>query len=271
MSTTTDRIPLAVAETIGIRLMQTWGLREPEAMIVGSVRRKRADVGDLELIAPMPPEGETDHLYKVLRDTLAPVDPEPEPTTLFGAKPAPRNYIGRVLKGLKPGFKSMDAEVQLRTTQKFEGVEITGDLPMVPLKIQLSRYTAGPVSNRGWYEIRTTGSADFGKAFLTLWKWARGIPQEREGSIDNYLVDEQGQKRHTPTEMHAFQLVGVIWVEPHLRTGWDALLAPPQSPLYQKQRPERRAVAMRYLGIKDEKELADRWNMDKVAIAGGGR
>lgn len=276
MSTTTQRIPLAVAQTIGMRLMQTWGLKEPEAMIVGSVRRERPDVGDIEMIAPMPAVGEEDRLYKTLRDTLAPVDPEPEPVNLFAAsaKPAPRNYIGRVLKGLRPGFKSMDAEIKTAVWDPIireVGTPPTFEPYVAEIKIQLSRYTAGPVSNRGWYEIRTTGSADFGQAFLTLWKAARGIPKEREGSIDNYLVDERGEKRHTPTEFDAFRLVGLIWVPPHLRTGWEALVAPPQSPMYARQQPNTRAKAMKHLGIRDEAELADRWNLDQVARAGGGR
>lgn len=268
MSTTPQRIPLPVAQILGTRLMQTWGLKEPEAMIVGSVRREKPDVGDLEIIAPLPAQGEEDRLYKVLRDTLAPVEAEAEPTTLFGAaKAAPKNYIGLAIKGLRPGFKCVDAAIRDVGDPSGSPAYVTD------IKIQLSRYTAGPVSNFGWYAIRTTGSAEFGEAFLTLWKAVRGIGKEAKGSIDNFLVDETGAKRHTPTEFDAFRMVGLIWVPPPLRTGWEALLAPKGQPLYDRQskRPEFRARAMRHLGIKDEADLTDRWNMDQLARVGGAR
>ena len=80
---TGPRLPLATADALAAQLMARWGMAAPACGVVGSVRRRKPDVGDLELIAPLPPDGaKIDQLYEVIADAvgvLSESDPLPFP------------------------------------------------------------------------------------------------------------------------------------------------------------------------------------------------
>jgi hypothetical protein len=253
-----------MARTIAQRLMSHLGLVEPAAMIVGSIRREKPEVGDIEIIAPLPAEAEDDKLYRALRDCLEPADaPSPTNSLFAGAEmPRPRfRTIGRVVQGCKPLFKSCRFILHLKP-------ETIRDLPARELQVDLFRYEVGGggnPSNRGWIELMRTGSGEFSTAFLMAWKNARGILGTAEqGSQSGYLVDERGQKRHTPNECAAFQVVGLVWVPPHLRGDATALLAAPGTTLWKLQKATAREQAMRLLGLEAEAQITQRFNEDRL-------
>jgi len=274
---TGPRLPLALARAVAYRLMSHWRLVEPASMIVGGIRRESETVGDIDIIAPMPSPGEEDTLAETMRLCLDPAQAADQPALFAGTTPHQRvRTIGRVIKGLKPGFKCCDFELWQapETPERRAELEAAGFTAenKYAVKVQLSRYTRGggfehAPSNRGWYEIRTTGDEEFGKNFLRAWKYLRGIGAESEGSKDNFLVDERGQVRSTPTEYHAFELIGCIWVPPRLRTGPEAILAAPGTRAWSVQSREKRARAMAHLGLATEREIEDRWNDDRLAAA----
>lgn len=268
MSTTTTRLPLPLAKHVAARLMSHLGLSEPESMVVGSVRRECSDVGDIELIAPLPAPDEEDKLYARLRNILDPASDDGDAPMLFGrGTPAGPQVatVGKAIRGLNPWFKYCKFELWLRP-DKYElpeGVRSIG--------VDIFRYAAGASTNRGWIEIMRTGSAEFSHQFLRAWKIIRGITGEGDGSKDGFLADETGTIRSTPNELAAFGLVGFVWVPPRFRTGPEALLAAPGTGAWAKSSPANRQRAMRHLGIESEDEIRVRWNEDRLCQVGGGR
>ena len=261
---TGPRIPLQSARAIASSLMQALNLREPEAMVVGSIRRQREDVGDIDIIAPLPGSFADDRLYRAIANAFQPAK-APEQPALFttGGKPATSfTPLGRVLQGHNPLFLECELEVWVRPEQDRALKAIAGGRPLIPVKASIARYRATP-GNRGWLEIMRTGNAEFSKAVLECWKWQCGTRGTAAGGLkDNHLVDQLGNARATPTEFHVFQLIGCVWVPPALRTGPQALCR-----AVEPFDPAKRRVAMRHLGITDETELADRFRQDRYAAS----
>lgn len=185
------RIPLAEAKAVADRLFVALGMREPEARVVGSVRREKPDVGDIEIIAPAPAT-EMDWLFQAIGKVC--LTPEDE-GSMF-----PRSgTIGKTVKGWKPGF----AYCQLLL-----------DSPAV--KVDIFRYQPG---NRGWIELMRTGPADYSERVLIDWKRKCGtLGTPKPGSVGGFLVDSMGNPRNTPTERSVFDLIGIPFVEPKNRT-----------------------------------------------------
>ncbi|MCC6295423.1 MAG: hypothetical protein IT469_01810 [Pseudomonadales bacterium] len=203
------RIPLARALAAAQMAMRLWGMAAPACAIVGSVRRRRTEVGDIEIIAPLP---------EVMS---RPVDPfaEPEPVTedndhLFARiaattrqepdlfNPSPPPPLARVVRGLEPGFLACSLELKL------------AHAPAVAIPVQIYRYTP---ANRGWCELMRTGPTDFGMDFLVRWKARFGIAGEGKGSIDGHLVDSHQVRVPTPTEDDCFRLCGMAFIPPEER------------------------------------------------------
>lgn len=209
------RIPLARAVAAAQMVMQLWGMTAPGCAIVGSVRRRKPDVGDLELIAPLPEAAcrgfdpfepaeaptkvgeDEDELYRKIR---ASTDGEPD---LFNpSKPPP---VARALEGLKPGFLMCSLVVRLAAP------------PAVEIPVQVFRYTPGDKGNRGWCELMRTGPGDFGRQFLVDWKKSFNINPDNRASKDGFLVDPHGVRIPTPTEEDCFQLCRRAFVPPEER------------------------------------------------------
>lgn len=189
------RIALADVRLVVTALCQAWALDPSTCFIVGSARRQRPDVGDLEILAPVEPAGK-DTLFTRIESTLD------APDGLFGALAGNVPAMGRAVSGVKPGF--LEASLVMRP--------LGFDIP-----VQVYRYTP---DNLGWSVIHRTGPRDFGVWFLTKWKKAWGIPlgvEDRPASIDGHLVDAGRNVIPVPSEERAFELAGLKYIDPWTR------------------------------------------------------
>lgn len=187
------RIPLPVARAAAAKLMQLWGMAEPACLVVGSVRREKPDVGDLEFIAPHK-DGPYDSLFDLINSTCADAE------GMFASKPTAERFAVPE-KGLKRGFKFVSLACHM-TRQD-------GSKWVIP--VQIHRYGAG---NRGWIELMRTGPDEFGRLFLHEWKQKWG---GSKGSVDGHLVDGAGKPVKVESEAEAFKLCGLPAVEPRDR------------------------------------------------------
>lgn len=176
--------------------------------VVGSIRRRRSDIGDIEIIAPMPraanPESvqsSEDRLFRELNACVS--NPWVDGSgSLFAAKPDTSRAFGEAVRGLKPGFKACGLKLAAY------GVEVGLDV---------FRYDA---LNAGWVKLCRTGPSEFGQWFLGRWKERMGIPvgdPSRKASIDGYMVNAGGTIVPVASEEDAFRLIGANFVPPERR------------------------------------------------------
>lgn len=196
MSTGT-RLPLAMAQDAARALMNLWRMPTDSCMVVGSVRRGREEVGDLEFTARMPVDKDRDELYRSISGTL-------KTDGLFGGTPNLKTY-GVAISGFKPGFKFCSLTMTLE-----RGVE------SYKIPVQIHRY-AHSDSNRGWIELMRTGPSEFGQMFLRRWKERHGIPPANQSSDEGHLLDASGARVSVPTEQAAFELCGLQFIDPGKR------------------------------------------------------
>lgn len=195
-------MPHAQARLAADYLLRIWSRLGAEIMVVGSVRRQRADVGDLEFVAEWRKPGD-DPLHECLEAMSG------RPESLFAAEHPGLPPI-TVVRGVKPGF--LDAAFVVHLVDK--GTDKPYDIP-----VQIYRFREG---QRGWKIVMRTGPSDFGQWFLWRWKAAMGIPANGLASSGGYLLDRAGQPQHIDTEQEAFRLCRVAWVNPDHR---DAFIA----------------------------------------------
>lgn len=197
---TGPRITLAAAFAVAEVLMKSWGMAHNDCAIVGSVRRRRSLVGDLEFIAPHEPETD-DRLHGRMAPTVTDTA-----GMLFGeAKPV---RFGEVIRGFKPGFWAASLQVKI-SINEVEHV----------MNVQIFRYVKGEQGNRGWIELMRTGPQDLGILFLEQWKWAMGI-RGGKGSDDGWLLDPYGKPVFTPDEESCFRLAKLDYIPPQERDAW---------------------------------------------------
>lgn len=187
-----QRIKLADAERIAGEVEALLGMRHPECSVVGSVRRKREDVGDIEMIAPMPSTSSvgipTDYLRMSIMQHFAKADPD----SVFPAGDT-------IISGAGKGFRM--ASLIYKST-----------------KVQIFRYDPGANGNRGWIELMRTGPAEYSERILKQWKFVCGTKNTPSfGSIEGHFVDERGVRVPTPTERAVYELVGLPFTEPENR------------------------------------------------------
>ena len=212
---TGPRITLEQAEAFVLALFQRRlgyaSLEEAAAQgveVVGSIRRRRPDIGDIEIIAPLPRaanpdcvQSTEDRLFRELN--LCVSNPWVDGSgSLFAAKPDTSRAFGTAVRGLKPGFKACNLRLAAY------GIEVGFDV---------FRFDA---LNAGWVKLCRTGPSEFGQWFLGRWKERMGIPvgdPKRQASIDGYLVDDRGQVVPVGTEAECFRLIGSNYVEPERR------------------------------------------------------
>ena len=209
------RIPLEKAEAFVLQLFRRRlgfaSLEEAAAQgveVVGSIRRRRPDIGDIEIIAPLPRaanpdcvQSTEDRLFRELN--LCVSNPWVDGSgSLFAAAPDTSRAFGQAVRGLKPGFKACSLKLAAY------GVEVGLDV---------FRYDA---LNAGWVKLCRTGPGEFGQWFLVRWKERMGIPvgdPNRKASVDGYLVDARGEIVPVATEAEAFRLIGSNFVAPDRR------------------------------------------------------
>jgi hypothetical protein len=185
-----------MAEDAAAWLILRWGLADADAHVVGSVRRQRPDVGDLEIVAPWETAA-SDSLFRTL---------DASRTGAGGLFEKPRDLPPITpVSGLKPAF----LECSLVASVRVLGPDTELDLP-----VQIGRFKPG---QRAWKLIMRTGPGEFGKWFLGRWKRAFGIPPERQASIDGYLVDGRGEPVLMDDEAEAFDRCGVPYLAPEKR------------------------------------------------------
>lgn len=200
------RVPLHQMQAAAASLVERLG--SGSVVVVGSIRRQRPMVGDIELVARLPggdvKHADQDPLFRAINGMVS--NPMREPAeTLFAAPaaPLPGRPIGSAISGLKPGFRALSLMLTPR-----EG-------PQIPCQI----YRSTP-RNHGWVMVQRTGPREFGIAFLADWKRAYGIPlgsEAHRACIDGHLVDAQGAVVEVPTEEDAFRLCRRKWIDPDLR------------------------------------------------------
>lgn len=193
------KMPLSVAMAAAAALFRAWTMQAPACEVLGSVRRQKPEVGDLDLLAPLPVDAKKDPLYEAIDATCL------RTSDLF---PRDTAFCTEV-RGVKPGFRTCQVIAQL-------GVGEGG--AMREINVQVFRYT---VLNRGWQRIMRTGPEDFGIWFLAKWKERFGIVREKEASIDGHLVDQWGKVVAVPDEAAAFHACGISFVPPNLRSDWS--------------------------------------------------
>lgn len=199
MSDASITIPLARAQQAAARLRELLPLPESSCPVVGSVRRGRLEVHDIEIIAPLAQENTLDRLWLAIRDNEA-----EEGGGLFAAA-GPAKPVLRVVKGLAPLFRHVRLQVALRGTDDW-------------LPIEIYRYdTTTEKANRGWIELMRTGPTEFGQWFLTQWHKRWELRPDKPASVEGYLRDEHGAVVPVATEQEAFAKAGIPFIEPARR------------------------------------------------------
>ncbi|GAB4191760.1 MAG: hypothetical protein Kow00105_05820 [Phycisphaeraceae bacterium] len=74
--------------------------------------------------------------------------------------------------------------------------------------------------NLGWVLLQRTGPARFSETCLTHFKRRGG-----GGNRNGYLIDANGEPIPTLTEIDAFRVLGIAWVEPEKRAGYESIKA----------------------------------------------
>lgn len=216
------RVTREKAAAVAEELVRRWGMAEHGVSalcgweVVGSFRRGAAEVGDLEIVAPLPaglpakPAAADDPLFRRINETV--INPwRDDRAPLFAPQEEPRATLGRIDKGLRPGFLAASLVVS-----PWEGV----DLP-----VQVYRYTP---QNRGWVTLMYTGPSAFGQWVLGRWKKAMGIPigdDRYHASVDNHLVTSTGTVYPVATEEEIFRVIRQEPIHPTRRDEFMATLA----------------------------------------------
>jgi len=195
------RMPLELAEAAAGYLRGCWGLTHADVTVVGSVRRRRPQVGDVELCVPIEPAAD-DGLYRVL------IDSANTEAGLFGGDPDVPPIS--VQAGLRPGFKAARLVVHI----KHNGADL-------PLPVEVYRFAP---EGRAWSLIMRTGPSPFGIYFLRRWKAAHGMRGSQVASMNGLLVDHAGEVVPVTDEREAFERAQIRWVEPEARDEFAAFL-----------------------------------------------
>lgn len=205
---TGPRIDWNQAVRVAEALCREWSLPE-HTSVVGSVRRRCAQVGDLELVAPHEPES-SDRLFRAINRRMS--NPWQDTRAgLFAPQVETFEPMGRIEKGLKPGF--LAASLVLRPW------------PGTELPVQVYRYTP---ANEGWVRLMRTGPRDFGMWFLGQWKKRFGIPIGREdcpACVDGHLVNAAKQVVPVRSEVDCFMQVQIRPIDPAEREAFVERLA----------------------------------------------
>jgi len=188
MSETGVSVPLAEATGIARVIAEDLAPYCDRIEVAGSVRRRKAVVSDIEIVAI----------------------PRYEPAGLFGDRRA--NAL----------WEHLHADTRYRFVQgdSPEGRYYKLRLPAHD-DLQLDLFLAQP-DNWGWILLMRTGTAAFSAGVLGEWKRRRGLGKDQPGSIDGRLVDRTGQVVPTPEEDTVFALVGRAVIPPEQCTD-DAL------------------------------------------------
>lgn len=209
-----------IAEEIATRLLRRFAAPVGgEGHIAGSIRRRKPEPRDIELLLPLAVDERTgdDPVYRAIRRHCIIAEQDVSPLLNPDDRLTDERWFTPV-KGLKPGFRYAQLACDPSTVwpQRKAGLE-----PIPAFKVDIFRYDrpgCGHGGNFGWIMVLRTGPYDFGRAVLSRWVHRRGehdIPASRDG----YLLDATGQPIPIHTEQALFDLVGMTWIEPWERRG----------------------------------------------------
>lgn len=188
MSSTKTRMALDRATSIAVAFIEQFGrgLPAPGLEVVGSIRRRKAEVGDIEILAPAPIIGEGDPLLAAL---LPQVD-FAQPGSLFGRDTAKRFEH---VKGLRDGF------LMAQLFDRQHGVTF-----------DIFRSYRRP-TNYGLIKLIRTGPAEFSQRVVTA------LHPRGYRSQGGYIRDQSDRLVETPDEQTVFGLAGMRYLEPEAR------------------------------------------------------
>lgn len=209
------KMPLAQAEAIANQWLSKLEPLCHRVAVAGSIRRRKDEVGDIEICAVPHPAGA--FALQVLLNA-------PEPTALLGREGLEERK--GVRRGDLPAWtkaKAMELAQQHRRP-----VRVKGGYPGKYVQLALPEGTCLDLfmpDAPAWglvYTIRT-GSAEFSAALASLSKrkgyiWHEGRVYRR-GPGDK----PEGQPFDLPEEQDVFRFFGVRWVEPEERVDGQAL------------------------------------------------
>ena len=192
MTATIERIPLARAETLATELMI--GLRRycERIEIAGSIRRRRPDVHDIELVCIPRREpllvdffgqvvGYRDQLHEFVEQAVA-----------------AGRLEHRLDKNGRPAFG-----------EKYKRLQFKG--------IGLDLFSVIEPAQFGMIFVIRTGSADFTHRLVTQQRFGGLLPNYwsvRDGALWN----ERGELITTPEEADVFTALGMDWIAPEVRS-----------------------------------------------------
>lgn len=201
MSATLTRMPLLYARGVAQALIDMIGIApDLEPLVVGSIRRQRPDVGDIEIVCALPEEGALDQVYYNIGRLFTP----PPTGDMFDVARERPEHIGRILQGWNEGFRAISLEWH---RSKVMGPDA--------IKVQIYRYDAGLDGNRGWITMIRTGPDVFGQFALAEYKRISG-----GCSDEGYPRTKEGKKVPVSTEEQALALCGLRWIPPEARDGY---------------------------------------------------
>lgn len=209
------RLPLADADRLADWLMdRLWPDDREGVMVVGSVRRRKETVGDLEFVAPKPAKGEPDPLLERIQAYFPPEGRAVRPgktACLFDEPPAvpAAKPLGVLLMGGGECFGLARLRLNLvKSGQAFQ--------------VEIYRYVPGPMGNRGWITAIRTGPGEFGRMLMRRWTVMRAphgadANWSTSASEDGFPLDHNGARMPCPTEELVFQMCRWPWVRPEMR------------------------------------------------------
>lgn len=191
-------------------LFERWDMHPSSCAIVGSVRRRLPEIGDLDLIAPLPELRQRDTLFESIDLTV--IKPAAK-AALWEIGGREQRFV-EVKSGHNRYFKSLSVIAHLEATNE------RGELQTYPIPVQVSRYTR---DNRGWMELYKTGPREFGVWYLLRWKEIHGIPDRQAASVHNHLRGADGVTViPLESENDCFRVLGITPVPPQERAEYAA-------------------------------------------------
>lgn len=172
-----QKLPLAQAEEIAQGLVERLSGRCLRIEIAGSIRRRKPEIGDIEIVAEPYPTFDMFGLETYFPHELDQIDWT--------------NY-GRLIKN----------------GSRYKQIELTEG-------INLDLFIVLPPAQWGVIYLIRTGSAEFSHRFVTPRKYGGLLPSNlrvQDGAIwsNNHIIE-------TPQERDVFDLAGVPWIEPEER------------------------------------------------------
>lgn len=189
-------IPASRAMVAARWLMHQLGVELAPEQVVGSIRRGARAVGDVDLLLPLPAEGQPDELYRQMAARIEPRDGRP---ALFAGATTRTQPLAREVLGMSAGFKL--CRLELRLTRE----------PVAVIRVDLHRYTPGPDGNRGWKQLIHTGPEAFARKAVSRWAAISGE------SADGGFPVRDGRPVPVPSEAEAFRLLDWKYIPPENR------------------------------------------------------